>query len=141
MKANQMSKGERETYKWLVNKTKPELKRHQYKVVIRSIVVFLAVLGVIILYWLRPTVAYGTSLLIGGGLYALWGALLLALGAFSNPSTLGLMSMTRAEDMAFDGNSKLFEELMKSRLSARVGIYFVVLGFFIQVLTMLVLGS
>ena len=51
------------------------------------------------------------------------------------------MSMTRAEDMAFDGNSKLFTELMKSRFSAIVGVCFVVGGFFIQALAMLVFGN
>lgn len=66
----------------------------------------------------------------------MWGALLLALGAFSSPSTLGLMSMTR-----LDGNSKLFAELMKSRLSAIVGVYFIVSGLFIQGLAMVVFGS
>ena len=141
MKANQMSDGERATFTWLVNKTKPELKRHRRKVIIVSIVVSLVVLGIIIWYWNRPTVAYSTSLLIGGGLYALWGALLLALGAFSNPLTLGLMSMTRAEDMAFDGNSKLFTELMKSRFSAIVGVCFVVGGFSIQSICMLLLET
>ena len=137
MKGNQMSDGERETYTRFVRETKPALKRYQCKVIIGSTVVFLTVLGIIIIwYWVRPTVSISTSLLIGGGLYALYGALLLALGAVSTPSTLGLMSMTR-----FDGNSKLFAELMKSRLSARVGIYFVVLGFSLQVLTMLSFGS
>ncbi len=66
----------------------------------------------------------------------MYGALLLALGAIAMPSTLGLMSMTR-----FDGNSKLFAELMKSRFSALVGVYFIVGGFSIQASTMLRFGS
>ena len=93
-------------------------------------------LGIIRWYWNRPTVAYSTSLLIGGGLYALWGALLLAVGAVSSPSTLGLMSMTR-----IDGNSKLFMELMKSRFSAIVGVSFIVGGFSIQLFGTLLSGS
>ena len=136
MKSNQMSDSERETYTRFVKETKPVLKRYQCKVIIASIVVSLVVLGVIIWYWNRPTVAYSTSLLIGGGLYALWGALLLALGAVSSPSTLGLMSMTR-----WDGNSKLFMELMKSRFSAIVGVSFIVGGFSIQSICMLLLGT
>ena len=136
MKYNQMSDEERKTYTWLVNKTKPEIKRYRRKVIIASIVVSLVVLGIIIWYWNRPTVAYSTSLLIGGGLYALWGALLLALGAVSSPSTLGLMSMTR-----WDGNSKLFMELMKSRFSAIVGVSFIVGGFSNQSICMLLLGT
>ena len=136
MKSNQMGDSERETYTRFVKETKPVLKRYQCKVIIASIVVFLVVLGIIIWYCNRPTVAYSTSLLIGGGLYALWGALLLALGAFSSPTTLGLMSMTR-----FNGNSKLFAELMKSRFSAIVGVSFIVGGFSIQAAVTLVFGS
>ena len=136
MKANQMSDGERKTYVWLVNETKPELKRHQCEVIIASTVVFLVVLGVMIWYGIRPTVAYSTSLLIGGQLYSLYGALLLALGAVSSPSTLGLISMAR-----WDGNPKLFAELMKSRFSALVGISFIMCGFTIQALAMLSSGS
>ena len=136
MKDDQISDEERKIYIRLVHKTKPALKRHQYKVIIGSTVVFLTVLGIIIWYWNRPTVSYSTSLLIGGGLYALWGALLLALGAVSTPSTLGLMSMTR---VGF--NSKLFAELMKSRFSALVGIYFIVGGFSLQASAMLNFGS
>ena len=136
MRVNQMSEGERETYEWLVNKTKPELKRHQYKVVIGSIVVFLVVLGIVIWYWIMPPLAHSTSLLIGGQLYALWGALLLARGAWSSPPTLGLMSMTR-----WDGNSKLFMKLMKSRFNAVVGISFIVGGFSIQSICMLLFGT
>ena len=136
MKANQMSDSEREIYTRFVKETKPEIKRYKRKVIIGSTVVSLVVLGIIIWYWNRPTVAYSTSLLIGGGLYALWGALLLALGAFSSPSTLGLMSMTR-----WDGNSKLFMELMKSRFSAIVGVSFIVGGFSIQSICMLLLGT
>ncbi len=136
MKNNQMNEGERETYTWLVNETKPALKRHRCKVVIASIVVFLAVLGVIVWYLIRPAVPISTSLSIGGQLYALWGALLLVLGAVSSPFTLGQMSMTR-----WDGNAKLFAELMKSRLSAIVGVYFIVGGFSIQASAMVVFGS
>ena len=136
MKGNQMSEGERETYAWLVNETKPVLKRYRYKVIIASLVAFLTVLGIIIWYLNMPTVAYSTSLLIGGGLYALWGALLLALGAVSSPSTLGLMSMTR-----FNGNPKLFMELMKSRFCAIVGVSFIVGGFSIQSIDMLLFGT
>ncbi len=137
MKDNQMSDGERETYARFANETKPELKRHRRKVIIRSVVAFLAVLGAIrIWYWITSTATFGTSLLIGGQLYALWGALLLALGALSSPPTLGLMSMTR-----WDGNSRLFAELMKARFSAIVGVYFIVGGFFIQASAMLVFGS
>ena len=136
MKYNQMSDEEREIYTTLLNKTKPKINRHRRKVIIASIVVSLVVLGTIIWYWNRPTVAYSTSLLIGGGLYALWGALLLARGAVSSPSTLGLMSMTR-----WDGNSKLFVELMKSRFSALVGVYFIVGGFSLQASAMLSFGS
>ena len=85
MRVNQMSDEEREIYTTLLNIAKPDINRHRRKVIIGSIVVFVAVLGVVILYWVRPTVAYSTSLLIGGGLYALWGALLLAKGAFQVP--------------------------------------------------------
>ena len=127
MMGNQMSDSERETYTRFVNETKPEINRYQRKVIIGSVVIFLIVLGAIIWYWISPTVAYSTSLLIGGQLYALYGALLLAVGAFSSPSILALMSMTR-----WDGNSKLFAALMMSRFSARVGIYFIVGGFSIQ---------
>ncbi len=136
MKANQMSDGERETYAWLLNKTRTELNKHRCKVIIASIVVFLVVLGIIVWYWNRPSVAYSTSLLIGGGLYALWGALLLALGIVSSPLTLGLMSMTRV-----GYNSKLFAELMKSRFAAIVGVSFIVGGFSIQSICMLLWGT
>jgi len=136
MKSNQMSDGEREIYITLLNIAKPDINRHRRKVIIGSIVVFLVVLGIIIWYWVRPTVSISTSLLIGGGLYALWGALLLALGAFSKPFTLGLMSMTR---VGF--NSKLFLELMKSRFTAIVGVCFIVIGFSIQAAVTLALGS
>ncbi len=60
-----MSDGERKTYAWLLNETKIELNRHRRKVIIASIVVSLVVLGIIIWYWNRPTVAYSMSLLIG----------------------------------------------------------------------------
>lgn len=136
MKDSQMSEGERETYASLVNETKPVINKHRRKVVISSIVVFLVVLGVIIWYWRMPTVTHSTSLLIGGALYGLWGALLLALGAVSNPTTVGLMSMTR-----YDANHKLFAELMKSRLNARVGIMFLVGTFSIQAATTLTFGN
>ena len=136
MKDDQMSDEERKTYTTLLNKAKPEINRHRRKVIICSIIVFLVVLGIIIWYLNMPTVTYSTSLLIGGQLYALWGALLLVLGAVSGPPTLGLMSMTRV-----GGNSRLFAELMKSRFSARVGIYFIVGGFSIQALVMLVFRS
>ena len=136
MKSNQMSDSERETYTRFINETKPEINRYQRKVIIASIVVSLAVLGAIIWYWITPTVTYSASLLIGGQLYAWYGALLLALRAFSSPSTLGLMSMAR-----WDGNSKLFAELMKSRFTAIVGVYFIVIGFSIQAAVTLALGS
>ena len=135
MKANQMSDEEREIYITLLNVAKPDINRHRRKIIIGSIVVFLVVLGIIIWYWVRPTVSISTSLLIGGGLYALWGALLLALGAVSSSSALGLMSMTRV-----GGNSRLFAELMKSRFSAIVGVSFIVGGFSIQSICMLLLG-
>ena len=93
-------------------------------------------LGIIAWYWISPTAAHSTSVLIGGQLYMLYGALLLAGGAFSSPSVLGLMSMTRC-----DGNSKLFAELMKSRFAATVGIYFVVIGFSIQTTVTLMIGN
>ena len=136
MKIDQMSAEERKTYNWLLNETKPELKRYRCKVIIYSIVVFLVVLGGIIWHWNSPTIACSTSLLIGGLLYAFWGALLLVWGAFSSPSTLGLMSMTR-----LGGNPMLFAELMKSRFSALVGIYFIVGGFAIQAAAMLAFGN
>ena len=136
MRVNQMSDEEREIYTTLLNIAKPVINRHRRRVISRSIVVFLAVLGVVILYWVRPTVSISTSLSLGGQLYALWGALLLAKGAFSSPSTFGLMSMTRVGD-----NSKLFMELMKSRFSAIVGISFIVGGFSIQSICMLLLGT
>ena len=136
MKYNQMSDEEREVYTELLNTAKPDINRHRSEVIIASIVVSLVVLGVIIWYWIRPTVSISTSLLIGGQLYALWGALLLALGAFSSPSTFGLMSMTRV-----GGNPKLFAELMKSRFSAIVGVSFIVIGFSIQAAVTLAFGS
>ncbi|HEX73825.1 MAG TPA: hypothetical protein G4N93_01565 [Dehalococcoidia bacterium] len=46
------------------------------------------------------------------------------------------MSMTR-----LCGNPKLFAELMKSRLSAIVGVYFILGGFSIQAAVMLAFGS
>jgi hypothetical protein len=136
MKIDQMSAEERKTYNWLVNETKPELKRYRCMVICGSVVVFLVVLGVIIGYWIDHTVTYVNALLVGGQLYALYGALLLALRAFSSPSTLGLMTMTR-----YNGNPKLFVELMKARFSAVVGVYFVVGGFFIQAAVRLVFGN
>ena len=135
MKYSQMSDEERKTYTMLLNIAKPEINRHRRKVIIGSIMVFLVVLFVMIWYWIGPTVTPSNSLIIGGQFYALWGALLLALGVVSSPLTLGLMSMTRV-----DFNSKLFAELMKSRFSAIVGVYFVVGGFLIQGLTMVVSG-
>ena len=95
MKANQISDEEREIYTTLLNIAKPDINRHRRKVIIRSIVAFLVVVFIIIWYWVRPAVSISTSLLIGGGSYALYGVLLLARGAVSSPSTLGLMSMTR----------------------------------------------
>ncbi len=136
MRGNQMSDEEREIYTTLLNIAKPDINRHRRKVIIRSIVAFLAVVVIIIWYWNRPTVAYSTSLSLGGQFYALWGALLVVLAALSSPSTLGLMSMTR-----WDGNSKLFAELMKSQFSALVGISFIICGFIIQALAMLSSGS
>ena len=127
MKNDQMSEEVRKIYDGLLNKTRPEINRYQRKVVTGSIVVFLVVLGAVIWYWISPTVAYSTSLLIGGQLYALYGALLLAVGALSSPSTLGLMCITFP-----GGNSKLFAALMRSRFTARVGVYFIVGGFSIQ---------
>jgi hypothetical protein len=132
MKIDQMSAGERKTYDWLVNKAKPELKRYKYTVSILSGVVFLVILGVARQYWIMPTVAYSTSVSIGGLLCSLYGALLLAVGALSSLPTLGLMSMTR-----FNGNPKLFAELAKARFSALVGVCFIVGGFFVQALVML----
>lgn len=41
MKANQVSDEERETYASLLNKSKAELNRHRYKVIIASIVLLL----------------------------------------------------------------------------------------------------
>jgi len=131
-----MSEGERETYDLLVNQTKPEINKHRRWVIIGSTVIFLLVLITIVRFWIIPTVTITTSLLIGGQLYALWGALLLVLGAVSSPPTLGLMSMTK-----YDGNSKLFAELMKSRFSAIVGISFIVGGFSIQAVALLAVAS
>jgi len=136
MKDSQMSDEEKEVYARLINETSPTIRKHQRRVVCGSIVVSLVILGLTIWYWLRPTVAYSASFLIGGSLYALWGALLLALGAVSNPTTIGLMSMT-----CFDGNPKLFAELMKSRSNARVGIGFIMAGFSIQAATLLTFAS
>ena len=136
MKDIQMNEGERETYTRFINETKPELRRHRRKVIIGSIVVFLVVLGVIIWYWVRPTVSISTSLSIGGQLYALYGALLLVLGAVSSSHTLGRICMTLV-----DGNPKLFAGLMKSRFSAIVGVCFVVGGLAIQAAVTLVFGS
>jgi len=136
MKSIQMNDEEKKIYAMLVERAKPELKRYRRKVIIGSVMMFLAVLGLIIWYWVTSTVANSTSLLIGGLLYAFWGALLLTLGAVSSPSTLGLMSMTR-----LDGNPKLFAELMKARFSAIVGVDFIVVGFSIQAVAMLAFGS
>jgi hypothetical protein len=131
-----MNDQESKTYAWLLNETKPELGRHRRRVVIGSILASLAILCFIKCYWLTPTLTDSTRLVIGGQFYALFGALLLAIGAISRPSTLGLMSMTR-----LNGNPKLFAELMKSRFSARVGIGFVVGGFLMQGLVMIISGS
>ncbi|MBA7658047.1 hypothetical protein ES703_65995 [subsurface metagenome] len=136
MKYNQMSDEERKAYTMLLNKAKPELKRHRCEVIIASTVVSLAVLGVIIWYWITPTIAVALAFRLGGQLYALWGALLLVLGAVSSPYTFGMMCMTFP-----DGNPKLFEELMKSQFSAIVGVCFIVGGFSIQSFGMLLFGS
>ena len=136
VKASQMSDEEREIYTSLLNITKSEISRYRCKVVIGSIVVFGAVLGGILWNWISATVAHITGLLIGGQFFTLYGALLLALGAVLRPSTLGLMSMTIC-----GGNPKLFAALMKSRLSAIVGVYFIVGGVLIQSLAMVVFGS
>ena len=88
MKTDQMNDQERKTYTWFIDETKPERKKHLCRVIIASIIVFLIVLGMIIWYWTRSDVPHITSLSLGGQLYSLWGALLLALGAISKPSKL-----------------------------------------------------
>ncbi len=136
MKIDQRDDEIRKIYADLVDKTKPQLRRYKCVVSILSGVVFLIILGVTIQYWIMPTVAYSTSILIGGLLCSLYGALLLALRAFSSPSTLGLMCVTFP-----GGNPRLFVELMKARFSAIVGVYFVVAGFSLQAAAMLAFGS
>ena len=136
MKDSQMNKTEGETYVQLMDKTKLARRKHQHRLVIASIVVSLAVLRVTIWYWTKPNVAYSTSLSLAGHLCGLYGALLLAVGAVSKPSTIGLMSMTR-----YCYNSKLFTELMNSRLNARIGVIFIVIAFSIHSATILTLEN
>lgn len=133
MAEDQLSDEEKKIYKMLVNKTQPELSKYQWMVVIISALIFILIVTAIRSWWVSPTVTPSTSLLLGGQLYALYGGLLLAVGAFSSPSTLALLSMTYTS-----GNPRLFASLMKARFAARVGVWFVVGGFLIQGATMLV---
>lgn len=136
MKNSEMSETERENCAQLIAETKPATKRHRHRLTIASIVAFLAVLGLTIWYWIRPDITCSTSLSPTGHLYGLYGALLLVVGAVSKPSTIALMSMTR-----YGHNSKLFTELMNSRLNARVGVMFVVVAFSIHAATILTFGN
>jgi hypothetical protein len=136
MKPEQMSDQEKKTYKWLVNEAQPSISKYQRKIAIISVVMFLIIVAAIWSWWVSPTVTISESLLLGGQLYSLYGGLLLAVGAFSSPSTLALLSMTR-----WNGNSSLFASLMNTRVAARVGVCFVVGGFAVQGATMLVFGN
>ena len=135
MSTNQRENQERETYARFVDETRPALKKYRSLVIVISVIISLLVIGLMAWYWSRLAIAHSTTILIGGQLYAFYGALLLALRAFSNPATLAKMSTTM-----WDGNPKLFLELMKSRFSAIVGIYFVVGGFAIQAATKFAFG-
>lgn len=136
MKTNQLSDQEKKTYDWLISKTQPEISKYQRGVVVISAIVFLAIVVGVINYWINPTVSHSTSLLIGGQLCTLYGGLLLAMGAFSSPSTLALLSMTR-----WNGNPSLFASLVKVRFAAMVGVCFVVGGFAIQGATMVTFST
>lgn len=133
MKQDLLTDTEKETYARFVNESKRELKRFRVVVSILSSLVFITISYGIIQWWMSQNVAVDTSLVIGGALFSLYGALLLSLGAVSKPETVALMSMTR-----YDGNPKLFAQLMKARLSAQVGVYYIVGGVFIQSTTILV---
>jgi len=132
----QLSQNERDTYERLLKETEGEVRRYRRRVIGMSIVVALVIFALIRWYWIGPSIDHKTSLLIGGLFYAFYGGLLLALQAFSSPSTLALMSMSR-----FNGNSRLFAQLMKSGFSAKVGVCFIVAGFCIQGTTMVVFSG
>lgn len=136
MEHTQMTDEEKTTYDRWVSETKPEIDRYRRRLVIMSVVISIGLGGLIMSYWLGRGVTYTTSVTIGGYFYALYGALLLALQAFSRPHTLALMSMTRV-----NGNPRLFAQLMKSRLSAQVGICFIAAGFCFQGVATLLSGT
>ena len=135
MNKNLMTEDEKKTYTKFVDESKQSINRYRWLVSIMSTVVFVAISSGIIELWMSPTVEHHTSLLIGGGLFSLYGALLLAVGVISKPEILALISMTYT-----GGNIRLFRQLMKVRLTAQVGIYFIVGGFLMQAVVMLVLG-
>lgn len=129
---NEQDSQKQEYYDSLIKETKPRLNKYKQVVVIVSIAVFMIIAYLVYSYWMRPSVAHFTSIVIGAQFYSLYGALLLSLGAIAKPYTLALMSMTIT-----GCNADLFTALMKSRFTARIGISFVVFGFLVSGIVML----
>jgi len=125
------SSEEERVYESLMKAAKPRLTKYKWGVIIISIGIFILISYLVYGYWVRPSISHFTSAVIGAQFYSLYGALLLSLGAIAKPYTLALMSMTRV-----GYNTDLFTELMKSRFIARIGIGFVVFGFLVNGIVM-----
>jgi hypothetical protein len=133
MENDRLSKSETRTLNWLIKETKDKLKQQKMILTITSGLVFVAIAILIYSYWINPNLSNLTSIIIGGQLYTVYGAVLSATGAFTKISTIGLMSMAR-----WDGNPKLFYELRKSSMASIVGICFIGFGFLIQSIGMII---
>ncbi len=121
---------------WQLKETAPVRRRFRIILISGSSFIIFVLLAFMAWFWVNPNMGPKISLSVGSQLFLLYGALVIAIGAFQKVSKIALMSTT------FWGvNRNLFAELMKSKDAAIVGIYFIMAGFFIQaVVTLLFRG-
>lgn len=133
MTEDKLNKSEKETMDRLIAETRDKLNKYRVMLAVMSFGLFVIVAYMTYTYWINPNISHLTSMVIGGQFYTVIGAVFTIFGALSKTSTIALMSMTR-----WDSNNRLFYELMKSRMSAIIGISFVGGGFLIQAIAILI---
>lgn len=130
MSVKEMTYNERRTYCWLLNEIKTELDlQYRWYYPVASIIIPLVIAGMLMwVHWWYPIITTSTLVTIGGQMLAVYGGVIIATRAvWATTPTIALMCMARKR-----GNPRLFAELVRSTLRARIGVSYIMVGFGVQ---------
>lgn len=122
---NEVEVAKKETDDSLVKKAQPYVDK--FRRLLISVVYVVSIGMGIAIGWKFGLGDWSGGLLLGGLGFSTFGALIVVIGAVPKKSTAIEMSKTK-----WDGNPHLLGELLKNRLAAQFGIYFILLGFLLR---------